>query len=219
MVVLAFAVAVGAAAALVVVALLLRNDETPPPPPSSALELTGIPQAGPLLGSPDAKVTLIEYADLQCPACRAYTDSIFPTLLDGYVRPGTVNTEFRGLAFIGPDSEKALRLVLAAGLQDHLWDLVGGLYRNQGGENDGWVTDEVVAQLSSEIGLDLEKLLADAQSDEVTAMMQESADQANAAEVQGTPSLFVQVGDAEPYFVQVQSPEELAAALDDALDG
>jgi protein-disulfide isomerase len=219
-VVLAFAVAVGAAVALVAAALALRGDDSAAPPsPTSAVDLDGIPQEGTVLGSPEARVTLIEYADLQCPACRAYNEGMFPSLVRDYVRPGKVKTEFRGLAFIGPDSARALRLVLAAGLQDRLWHLQEALYRNQGGENSGWVTDELVRELGAEIdGLDVERLFTDADSEEVEAMAAEAAEQANAAEVGGTPTLNVQIGDAEPYPIQVGlDTAQLAAALDDAL--
>ena len=75
-VVVAFAVAIGVAAALIVVAVVSRTgDDAPDPTPTSAVDFTDIPQDGTILGSPDAEVTLIEYADLQCPACRAYSET------------------------------------------------------------------------------------------------------------------------------------------------
>jgi len=79
---LAFAIAVGTAIALVVLAVALRtSDDTTAPTPTPVVDLTGIPQAGLVLGSPEARVTLIEYADLQCPACRVYTESYFPEIV------------------------------------------------------------------------------------------------------------------------------------------
>jgi protein-disulfide isomerase len=219
-VILAFAVAMGAAAVLVLLAVGLRDDgESPPPTTGEAIDFEGIPQDGSVLGSPDARVTLIEYADLQCPACRAYTDAMLPTAVNDYARPGDVKLEFRGLAFLGPDSEKALRLVHAAGVQDRLWHLQEALYRNQGGENSGWVTDELVRVLASGIpGLDADRLFEDAESEAVTALMQEDAQQAEADEVGGTPTLLVQVGEDEPYKLDIGlDPNQLAAALDDAL--
>src|ERR1700689_826180 len=41
----------------------------------------GIPQKGTELGSPTAPVTMQEFVDLQCPFCREYTLSVFPTLV------------------------------------------------------------------------------------------------------------------------------------------
>jgi protein-disulfide isomerase len=220
MVVLAFAVAIGLAVALVVLALVSRSsDDDTALTPTAVVDFAGIPQDGVILGSADAGVTLIEYADLQCPACRAYSEAYLPEVVERYVRPGRVKTEFRGVAFIGPDSETALRYVLAAGLQDRLWQLQEALYRNQGGENSGWVTEELVGELAAEIPeLDVEQLLADARSDQVTAMMTEAASQADAAEISGTPTLAIQVGGEEPYLLEAGiSLWELSLALDEAL--
>src|SRR5207249_2191796 len=103
--------------------------------------LSGIPQHGNALGSPKAGVTLIEYADLQCPYCGEFARNALPSLIQDYVRTGKVRLVFRGLAFVGPESDAALRASFAAGRQDRLWSFVHLLYTNQGAENSGWVTD------------------------------------------------------------------------------
>jgi protein-disulfide isomerase len=219
-VVFAFAVAAAAAVALIVVALVFRNDRTPAPPsPTPGIDLAGIPQADRVLGDPAANVTLIEYADPQCPGCRFYTEEMFPTVVDEYVRPGRVNTEFRAFPFIGPDSVKAVRFIFAAGLQDRLWQLQEALYRNQGGENSGWVTDDLLRQVAGGIaGLDVDQLFADADSDRITQEAEAAAGEAEAAGIPGTPTFLVKIGDAEPYTLEIRLDiEEMRAALDDAL--
>jgi protein-disulfide isomerase len=221
MVVLAFAVAVAAALALVAVALVFRDRDSGAPPTTVAgVDLTGIPQQGRVLGDPEAEATLIEYADAQCPGCRYYTEELFPTVVDEYIRPGTINSEFRGFPFISSDSVKAYRFLLAAAEQNRLWQLQEALYRNQGAERSGWVTDDLIRRLASEIpGLDVDTLFADAERADITEAAEGAAAEAEAAGVTGTPSLFIKIGDAEPYFIQVSSVEELRAALDDALSG
>jgi len=213
---------VAAAVALVVVALLLRsNGGGPEPIPNPVVELGGIPQDGVALGGPTANVTLIEYADAQCPGCRFYTVSVFPAIVNEYIRPGKVKTEYRGFPFIGPDSAKALRFILAAGLQDRLWQFQEALYRYQGGENDGWVTDELMRQRAGEIaGLDVERLFTDASSDEMAKAAEDASAEAQAADIPGTPTFFIRIGDAEPYYIRVGIDlDQLRAALDDALQG
>ncbi len=220
-VVLAFVVAIAAALALVAVALIGRADSsTTVPTEKPVADLVGIPQDGRVLGSPDATVTLIEWADPQCPACRTYTEAFFPAVVDEYLRPGTVNTEFRGFPFIGDDSVKAYRFLLAAAEQDKLWDLQETLYRHQGGENDGWVTDDLIRQLGAEIeGLDVDQLFADAERADIVADAEGAKAAGQAAGIPGTPTLLIRIGDDEPYALQIATVDQLRAALDDALTG
>ena len=151
--------------------------------------LDGIPQDGTALGSADAPVTLVEYADLQCPYCAQWALGAFPALVEDYVRAGKLRIEFRGLAFIGPDSETALRTALAAGRQDRLWHVVELLYSNQGAENSGWVTEDLVAKLTGVVSaLDPEQVSADRHSAAVDAGIARAQAQAQAADVRGTPS-------------------------------
>lgn len=219
-VVVAFGIAIAAAVALVAVALIGRADSGAPASATPVVDLGGIPQDGRVLGAPDANVSLIEWADIQCPACRLYTEEFFPTVVDEYVRPGTVNTEFRGFPFIGEDSVKGYRFLLAAGEQDKLWDLQEAMYRNQGGENDGWVTDDLIRELAAEIpGLDVDRLFVDAEREDIVAEAEGAEQVAQDAGIVGTPTLMIAIGDDEPYLIEVANVEQLRAALDDAIDG
>jgi protein-disulfide isomerase len=219
-VVLAFGIAIAAAVALVAVALIGRGDSSAPATETPVVELSGIPQNGRTLGAPDANVTLVEWADPQCPACRFYTEEFFPTVVDEYVRPGRVKTEFRGFPFIGEDSVTAYPFLLAAGEQRKLWDLQEAMYRNQGGENDGWVTDDLIRELGAAIpGLDVDRLFVDAEREDIVAEAEGAGAAAEAAGIEGTPTLQIAIGDDDPYDIQVADVDQLRAALDDALDG
>lgn len=217
---IAFGAALAIAAALVVVAVVLRDDGSTKASPTPVVGFDGIPQDGAFLGSPEAKVTLIEYADIQCPACRHYTETLLPTVVDEYVRPGNVRNEFRGYPFLGDDSLKGERFLLAAAMQNRLWELSEAFYRNQGAENSGWLTDDLIRTIAAEIpGLDVDKLFADAQTDEMGQAAQQSAAEAQNAGIGGTPTLLVKIGDEEPYLIQVATPDQMREALDGALAG
>ena len=153
--------------------------------------LKGIPQSGGTLGRADAPVTLVEYADLQCPFCAEWARNALPTLAWDYVRAGKLKIEFRGLAFVGEDSDKALRFALAAGDENKLWHAVELLYWNQGTENTGWVTDAKLDAVATAIGLDGAALRERGDKTPVVHAIAESTTAARDDGVSATPTILV----------------------------
>jgi protein-disulfide isomerase len=182
--------------------------------------LHGIPQHGTALGSPDAPVTLVEFADPQCPYCGEWERNTLPTIVSRYVRPGKVLLVFEGMAFVGPDSGTALRTALAAGRQNRLWNVLELLYENQGTENTGWVTDSLLRGIGDAVpGLDTDRMLADRSSAAVGADIQQASAVARNAGVNSTPAFAVGRAGESVHVVHVTSlaPSALTPALDAAL--
>ena len=203
----------GAGAAFIV----LGGDEETATEPSALVE--GIEQDGLTLGDPDAPVTLVEYADFQCPFCREFAVDVLPELVDRYVRPGDVKIELRGLAFLGEDSRQALEHVLAAAEEDRAWDVADLLYQNQGPENAGWVTDDLLRRIETAAGLDPDEVAQRAASSEIDSEIEREAARASELGINSTPSFLVGPSDGELSPLQIGALElgEFVPALDAAI--
>jgi protein-disulfide isomerase len=180
-----------------------------------------IPQSRNVLGKPTAPVTMIEYIDLQCSACRAFETEIMPSVIPKYVRSGKVRVEARPIVAIGPDSERGVRGALAAGEQGRLFNFAQIIYYNQGPENGGWLTDQMLQDTAASIpGLDVPAFLQAVHSSGVRTQEKRFNDEANADAVSGTPTLLVGKTGGELHEVTpglVPSVAQLSAALDRAL--
>jgi protein-disulfide isomerase len=116
--------------------------------------LTGIPQRGPTLGSPDAPVTLQMFADLECPTVKRFVESYLRSFVSNWVRSGTVKLEYRSLktdtvnerTFF--DQEEA---ALAAGRQNRLWNFALTFVRQQGERYIEYATDAFLAHIASQV--------------------------------------------------------------------
>jgi protein-disulfide isomerase len=220
-------IAVGAAAVLTAIlisaSLVGRSESAQTPAPAPAAEnaerddlLGGITQDGIALGDPKAPVTLVEYADLQCPYCADWARNAFPALVDEYVRTGKVRLVFRGLAFLGPESETALRAALAAGEQDRLWNVVHGLFVSQGAENGGWVTDGLLRSIGTGAGIDADRMLEQTYAPAVERELTAAQAAAERVGVPGTP--FFQAGPTggalEPLHVSGLDADAFRSELD-----
>jgi protein-disulfide isomerase len=181
----------------------------------------GIPQSGNVLGSPKAPVTMIEYIDLQCPACRAFETEIMPSVIPKYVRTGKVKVEARPVVAIGPDSERGRRAMEAAGLQNRAFDFAQLLYFNQGAENGGWLNDAMVQAAASSIpGLNVPALLKAQDSATVLAQLKQVDAQATADKLASTPTIYVGKTGGAMHEVTprvIPTVAQLSAALDTAL--
>jgi len=165
------------------------------PVPGSAPTLAlfaGIPQHGVAVGNPHAPVTLVEFGDLQCPSCAQFAQDALPTIVSRYVRPGRVLLVFRGLDFIGGDSQRAARMAGALGEQNRLWQFIELMYRNQGLENSGYVTDTYLRALAAAIpGADVARALAARNSAGVQAQLQQAQALARSLHLASTPSFLI----------------------------
>ena len=155
----------------------------------AATLLQGIPQSGSTLGRPDAPVTLVEFADLQCPYCAQWSGQTFPEIVRDYVRPGKVRVVFAGLAFVGPDLDRALRFAAAAGRQGKFWHVVDLLYANQGAENSGWADDALMREIGAAVpGLRVEQAHGASASPAVDRQLAAARDLASRLGIRGTPT-------------------------------
>lgn len=222
---LLLAAAIVAAAAIVTVLVVVAggsdssSETTTRAAAPSRPVLAGIPQKGTTLGKADAPVTLVVYEDPQCPYCAQWALDTFPTVVRSYVRTGRVKLEYRGINILGPDSEKALRAIAATAAQNRLWNMVEALYRRQGAENSGWVTDAVLREAAVAAGVDADRMVAARTSPTVTRALTRAGIEANVNGVQGTPTFVVVHPPARPQQLQLTSlePAPFSAALAAAL--
>jgi protein-disulfide isomerase len=181
----------------------------------------GIPQHGQTLGDQKAPATLLEFADLQCPFCRSFTLDVLPTLIDRYVRPGDLRLRFEVQTFIGPQSEDAARVALAASLQNRLWDFADVFYRNQDDENSGYVTEDFLSKVAGATpGLDAAKALRDRDSQRVASLLTGSAGQFRDLGFNATPSFAIETPGKPPTPFTVTDPgdsDQFTSQLDSLL--
>jgi protein-disulfide isomerase len=226
---LLLAIALAAAAVLAVVLVVVATNSsktsaratTAKSVPAHAL-LVGMPQHGLELGRSGAPATLVEFADPQCPFCATWSKDTFPTVVRDYVRTGRLKLQYRGIHFLGPDSLKALRAIIAASFQNKVWNMVEAIYLLQGAENSGWVTDKVLREAGKSIpGLDVAAMMGERDSKNVTALITADDELGIQLGVNGTPTFFVERPPALPQRLAIQTlePAGFTAALDLALAG
>lgn len=183
--------------------------------------LKGIPQGGLTLGSPSAPVTMTEYIDLQCPYCDEFETQVAPVLISRYVRTGKVKIDARVLDFIGPDSGRGRNAMIAAGEQGKAFNFAQVLYDNQGTENTGWLSDQMVARAAESVpGLNPKQLFAQRDSGSVQATAAKIDAQARSDKVSATPTIYVGKSGTHGTIVPLKSPTDQAtlfAAIDAAL--
>jgi len=193
------AVVLGAAAALAAVlvgaSLIGAREDGSTPAPSAAPAhepslFAGIEQRGTALGSPAAPVTLVEYADLQCPYCKAFTEETLPPIIEQQVKNGEVKVAFHNFTIIGEQSLPAGAAALAAGAQGHGWNFVELFYKNQGDENSGYADDAFLEALAKAAGVaDIAKW--NAERPKFMAEVEETTAEAVELGFKGTPSLAI----------------------------
>jgi protein-disulfide isomerase len=146
-----------------------------------------------VLGEPSAKVTLLEFGDLQCPVCKGYSEEILPQVIENQVRNGEAKLDFRNYTIIGPQSTPAGAAAIAAGEQGRGWNFVELFYRNQGVEDSGYATDAFLTAIAKGAGVpNIAKWNAERKSKRVLGQVAATTAEAEQLGFTGTPSFAVE---------------------------
>lgn len=145
---------------------------------------------GRVLGDPDAPVKIIEYADFQCPYCKAVEEKV-AKIVEDYVKPGKASLEFRNFAFLGDESVLAAEASLCAEDQGKFWEYHDALFRVQGRENSGVYSSAKLVELANEVGMDVEAFQQCMENETHRQEVLDEREAAKKAGVNSTPVFFV----------------------------
>jgi protein-disulfide isomerase len=176
----------------------------------------GIPQSGVTLGQPKAKVTLIEFADLQCPFCAEYSNQALPTVVNNYVKTGRLKYELRLRSFLGPQSVTAAGAAAAAAKENKLYQFADLFYKRQRTENTGYVTDGFLRSLATAVGVDPAAAVSAAHSPTSQPLVKAAEQQAKSIGSNSTPNFYLRVAGGR--LVPVNPQDLTAGAFTQALD-
>jgi protein-disulfide isomerase len=143
------------------------------------------------IGSADAPVVVVEYADFQCPYCQQFAAGTGRQIKQNFVDKGQVRFVFRHLAFIGAESLWAAEAAECANEQDRFWDYHDKLFAEQAGENEGAFSQDNLKRFAAELGLDTQQFNQCLDSGKYRTKVQQEIAEAQRLGVQSTPSLFV----------------------------
>ena len=141
-------------------------------------------------GDSDAPVTLIEYADFQCPACAGFSDAVKDLSENN---PDSFRVVFRHmpLASIHSNAISSSVAAEAAGSQDKFWQMHDKLFETQEDWSNEQNPEDKYRQYAQELGLDETKFAEDLESDEVKDRVKASTASGNSLGVTATPTFFL----------------------------
>src|SRR5438874_1024346 len=159
------------------------------PPPGSEVVYKVPVGSAPVKGDAEAKVTIVEFSDFQCPFC----GRAIPALKQVESRYGKdIRFAFKHNPLpMHPDAPYAARATIAAGKQGKFWQMHDKLFEaNIAGTQNG-LKPEAIDVMARELGLDLERLHRDVESDDAKAQVTADQAQARALGASGTPYFYV----------------------------
>lgn len=177
-----------------------------------------LPEADGLsLGDANAPVTIDVFEDFQCPACRNFTESTEPLVIQNLVATGKARYVFHNYPFLdnqsaGKESDQAANASMCANEQGKFWEMHSILFANWNGENQGTFNDRRLQAMAESIGLDMDAFNSCFSANKYEAEIQADFDLGEQMGVSGTPTVFVngqRVGGANT----VASYQEIADAV------
>ena len=170
-----------------------------------------------VLGEKDAKVTIIEFSDYQCPFCRRSYTQVFSLIKENFINKGKVKFVFRDFPLcspgqcLHPGAYPAAQAAECADDEGKYWQMHDKIFDEQNKFGQGTVpfTTEDLKKWASEIGLNTEQFNSCLDSEKYLKEVEKDLVDGSKYGVQGTPAYFIDnekdgykiVSGAQPYQV------------------
>jgi protein-disulfide isomerase len=170
------------------------------PPPGSEQIYKALVGESPVLGDRDAKVTIVEFSDFQCPYC----GRVMPTLEEirkNYGKEVRIVFKHNPLP-LHPDAPYAAKAAVAAGKQGKFWEMHDKLFAANNSHAPEALRAAKVDAMAEALGLDLEQYKRDVASPEAIDLVGSDQAQARQLGANGTPAFFIngqKLTGAQPY--------------------
>jgi len=149
----------------------------------------------PQLGKSDAKVTIIEFGDYQCPLCRAFWRETLPRIKKEYVDTGRVRIVFRDFPIQDVHPEALVTAMAAECAEDQgkFWEFHDKAFREQDRRGRDVVRYSVrdVKRWAAEIGLEAAAFNECLDSERHKAEVQKDYKDGADIGMNGTPVFFI----------------------------
>ena len=187
--------------------LKMLQNRLPSNQPSEPVKISA--DDDPVIGNPDAPITIIEFSDFQCPFCARFHVQTLPLLLEQYIDQGKVKLVFRDFPIqsIHPNALPASVAAECANEQGQCKPMHDMLFDNQ----KQWSNQETVnalsmfSQYATEIGLDQENFDSCLTSGKYIEEIRNDLDDGRSYDVTGTPGFFI--GNNEIGYVELKGAQ------------
>ncbi|MEI6659877.1 MAG: DsbA family protein [bacterium] len=188
-----------------------QAQNTNPGQPGAANPIAVASRTGePVLGNPNAKVTIVEFADFQCPYCQRFFKDTFPKIKKDYVDTGKAKIVFRHFPLTSLHVNAQIASVAAecANQQGKFWEYHDTLYAS--GQGDGTGLDKASLEKYADqlglnagtLGLGKNKFNQCVESNATLSIVQADEAEGTKDGVNSTPSIFINgklIVGAQPY--------------------
>ena len=179
-------------------------------------DVSPIENEGHVIGSPDAPVEVIEFADFECPACGTFANLTEPDMRARLVNTGQIRFRFMDFPLdIHPNTRTAHLAAWCAGDQGKFWEMHDLIFQNQ----DRWATQvnrrpaAFMETLARQAGLDMSAYGTCMDEQKFAPQIQANYNTAIARGVPSTPTFLI----GNKLISDLLTYDELKRHVDEAL--
>jgi protein-disulfide isomerase len=139
------------------------------------------------LGGEDAPLTMVEFADYQCPFCREFESTTYNELKSKYIDTGKLRFVSRNLPLaMHPDAMRAAEAAMCAGDQGQYWAIRSILFRQE-----SLLTESALLDYAANLPLDLNTFETCLKNEKHKAQILKDVEAAGLLHIDGTPAFLI----------------------------